>query len=483
MYKKSLEGWLKHYDFILLDLLCLQTAFVLSYIIRNGFSNPYDTAVYRGMAIFVMLADIAVVFFYESFKGVLKRGYWREFSAVVKQGVMIELLCALYLFTVKDGDEYSRTVMYLTGAIYVVLTYAVRVLWKLRLKKKMANREERSLLIVTTEDSAREVISDIKENNYEMFKLSGVVLTDRNAAGESVDGVPVVADLENTADYVCREWIDEVLISRSSEFDGSQKLAEQLNEAGVTVHLDLSSFAETMGNKRMVEKIGNYTVLTSSLNVMTPKQAFFKRTMDIAVGLVGCIATGVLTLFLAPAIYIQSPGPIFFSQERVGKNGKRFKIYKFRSMYMDAEERKKELMKENRVKDGFMFKLEFDPRVIGNKVLPDGTHKTGIGEFIRKTSLDEFPQFWNVLTGSMSVVGTRPPLISEVELYENHHRARLAVKPGITGMWQVSGRSEITDFEEVVRLDTQYINEWNMGLDFKILLKTVAVVLKKEGSM
>ena len=130
---------------------------------------------------------------------------------------------------------------------------------------------------------------------------------------------------------------------------------------------------------------------------------------------------------MGPAIYLKSPGPIFFSQERVGKNGKKFKMYKFRSMYMDAEERKAELMKQNRVSDGMMFKLDFDPRVIGNKILPDGTKKTGIGNFIRVTSLDEFPQFFNVLKGDMSIVGTRPPTLDEWNKYELHHRARLPV--------------------------------------------------------
>ena len=152
-------------------------------------------------------------------------------------------------------------------------------------------------------------------------------------------------------------------------------------------------------------------------------------------------------------------------------------------MYLDAEERKAELMKNNKIGDGKMFKLDFDPRVIGNKVMPDGFHKTGIGEFIRKTSLDEFPQFFNVLKGDMSIVGTRPPLISETNLYEYQHFARLAIKPGITGMWQVSGRSEIIDFDEVVKLDKYYIENWNLGLDIKILLKTVLVVVCKKGAV
>ena len=152
-------------------------------------------------------------------------------------------------------------------------------------------------------------------------------------------------------------------------------------------------------------------------------------------------------------------------------------------MYMDAEERKKELMAQNKISDGLMFKMDFDPRIIGNKILPDGTRKTGIGQFIRKTSLDEFPQFINILLGDMSLVGTRPPAVDEWELYEPHHRARMSFRPGLTGMWQVSGRSNITDFEEVVKLDTQYISEWSLRLDVKILWQTVWSVFKSDGAM
>ena len=237
------------------------------------------------------------------------------------------------------------------------------------------------------------------------------------------------------------------------------------------------------GKRQVVEKVGAYTVLTTSMNYASTFQLMLKRGMDIVGGLVGCFLTGIIFIFVAPAIYLASPGPIFFTQERVGRNGKHFKMYKFRSMYIDAEARKAELMKENRLGDGKMFKLDFDPRVIGNRILPDGTKKTGIGDFIRRTSLDEFPQFFNVLKGDMSLVGTRPPRISETNLYEPHHKARLAIKPGITGMWQVSGRSDITDFEEVVNLDKEYINNWNIGLDIKIHIRTVFLVAKGEGAM
>jgi lipopolysaccharide/colanic/teichoic acid biosynthesis glycosyltransferase len=204
--------------------------------------------------------------------------------------------------------------------------------------------------------------------------------------------------------------------------------------------------------------------------------------MDILGGLVGCLLTGIICIFIGPAIYIQSPGPIFFTQWRIGKNGKKFKMYKFRSMYMDAEERKKEYMAQNKISDGLMFKMEDDPRIIGSEKKDRNGRPRGIGNFIRNTSLDEFPQFWNVLKGDMSLVGTRPPTVDEWERYDLHHRVRMSVKPGITGMWQVSGRSKITDFEEVVRLDTEYIRNWSWMLDIQILLKTVAVVLKHEGA-
>ncbi len=150
---------------------------------------------------------------------------------------------------------------------------------------------------------------------------------------------------------------------------------------------------------------------------------------------------------------------------------------------MDAEERKKELMAQNKVSDGMMFKMDFDPRIIGNKILPDGTKKTGIGQFIRKTSIDELPQFWNILKGDMSLVGTRPPTLDEWEKYEPHHRARMSFRPGLTGLWQVSGRSNITDFEEVVRLDTQYIGEWSVKNDIRIIFQTIIRVMKNDGAV
>ncbi len=483
MYKKASSGWLKHFDFIILDLLCLQFAFVIAYMLRHGMVNPYTKELYLNTAVYLVFADIVVTFFNETFSGVLKRGLYKEFAATFKHSLMVALLAVFYLFATQKGEDYSRLVLGLMGVLYVIISYIARLGWKYILKHKILAENKKSLLIITTEVDAENVIKEVTSETSIEHVVSGVILLDNDEVGREICGVSVVANEETAASYICHNWVDEVLIHISPEISYSQQLIDDIAETGVIVHISITELTNSVGKRQFVETLGNYTVLTTSINYMTPKEALFKRTLDIVGGLVGCVLTAIIFIFIAPVIYIASPGPIFFSQTRVGKNGKQFKLYKFRSMYMDAEERKKELMKQNRVADGFMFKMDFDPRIIGNKVLEDGTKKTGIGDFIRRTSLDEFPQFYNVLKGDMSLVGTRPPTLDECEKYELHHRARLATKPGITGMWQVSGRSQITDFEEVVKLDTKYINEWSMGLDLRILCKTVLAVLKRDGSM
>lgn len=487
MYRRDAKGWLKHLDFMVLDLLTLQISFVLSYILRHGIHNPYAIPVYANMSIFLTLFDLVIIFFTEPFRNILKRGYYLELEAIVQQALLLEAFAVFFLFASKSGENYSRASMFLMGLVYIPMSYVIRIIWKSVLKK---NRREggRSLLIVSDLEEAEKAIASIRLNNYGTYRIAGLVLLEDDPTVPEIGGVNVVANLTTAIDYDQKQWVDEVLIAlpeNGAEVSGNdlQVLMRDFVEMGITVHLSLNHVVHSPGRTQIVEKVGDYTVLTTSMNYATTRQAILKHTMDILGGLAGCLITAVLFVFVAPAIFISSPGPIFFAQERIGKNGRRFKMYKFRSMYLDAEARKKELLAQNKINGGLMFKLDFDPRIIGNKILPDGTRKTGVGQFIRNTSIDEFPQFFNVLKGDMSLVGTRPPLVSEFDAYQLHHRARMAVKPGITGLWQVSGRSEITDFEEVVRLDTQYINNWSMGLDMRILLQTVVAVLKRRGSI
>jgi exopolysaccharide biosynthesis polyprenyl glycosylphosphotransferase len=243
----------------------------------------------------------------------------------------------------------------------------------------------------------------------------------------------------------------------------------ELESMGVVVSMSITQLREFEEYKTTIGMIGDVPVVRFASVFHDYNKLLIKRLIDIVGALIGIAITLVVTIFLAPILLIESPGPLFFKQRRVGRNGRFFYMYKFRSMYRDAEERKKELMDQNEM-NGLMFKMTDDPRI------------TKVGKFIRKTSIDELPQFFNVLIGDMSLVGTRPPTVDEFKQYESYHKRRLSMKPGITGMWQVSGRSNIEDFEEVVKLDLKYIDNWSIGLDIKILFKTVGAVFRRGGA-
>ncbi len=480
MYKKNSQNWTKHTDFIIIDTLCLHIALVLAYILRHGIGNPYMDLAYRKISGVLTITSLIVCMAFGSMNNIWKRNAREEFFATLKHVCLVEVITTFYLFSVKEGITYSRIVLYLLPVLYCILSFIFRQLRKKH--ERSAKKNSSSLMIICTKETIKSCLAEL-ESSQMPYSVNAIAVLGSDTIDEEINDIPILTDESSAIDYACRNWVDEVLISVPQDFKYEKDLIGKFFEMGIVVHFDLSHIIGVNVKKQFVEQIGEMNVITTGLNFATPTQLFLKRLIDIIGGFVGCVITLILFVFIAPVIYIKSPGPIFFTQERVGKNGKKFKMYKFRSMYMDAEERKAELMKQNRVKDGMMFKLDWDPRIIGSKVLPDGTTKKGIGNYIRDLSLDEFPQFFNVFKGDMSLVGTRPPTIDEWEKYELHHRARLSIKPGITGMWQVSGRSNITDFEEVVRLDTKYISEWNLLLDIKILFKTVAVVIKKDGSM
>lgn len=481
MYKRNAQGWSKHFDFIIVDEIVLIVSFLLAMIIRHG-SIILEQRNYRTLMFVLALADMFTIIFFNSMHDVLKRGYVQELSATFKQCLIVLLIAAGFMFSTQTGEIYSRLTLYYTAILHFVFGYATRIGYKTFLKHHGSiGAERRSMLAVLKAESAEEMVRRLTGNPAEPYHLMGIVL-DRPGEVNQIGGIPVVSDMENVSDYICRRWIDSVYIDIPSDDPRIQKLMSDCREMAVPVHYHIPGVSKQQ-QKQFVERVGGSTVLTLSNNYATPLQLFCKRAMDIIGGGIGSILALLIMAVVGPMIKHASPGPILYRSERVGLNGKRFKMFKIRSMKMNAEAEKEQLQAQNRVSDGMMFKIEWDPRVIGNVELPDGTRKTGIGEFIRKTSLDEFPQFFNVLKGDMSLVGTRPPTPDEWEKYKFHHRARLAAKPGVTGMWQVSGRSEIMDFEEVVKLDTDYIQNWSFGLDIKILLKTILVVLKGKGAM
>ena len=482
MYKRYSQGWSKHMDFMLLDEIVLQIAYIIASLIRHH-NLPYGTPLYRSMAVILSMADIIIMIGFNTLHDVLKRGYYIQLTAVVKQAVLLFLFTTAYAFATQTGDAYSRILLTITALLYIPLCYGARLLWKMFVIRKggIWRQEKVSMILVTDEDRAEKLIPQINDQKIEYRQIVGLVL--RQVSKQTViKGVPIIGTLETAADYICRNHIDSVYIDLLSSNPDVQRLMDQCSEMAVPIHYHIPGMGRE-GTKQFVERIGDTTVLTKTINYATPLQRIEKRALDILGGIVGSVIALIIMAIVGPMIKMKSPGPIIYRQTRIGQNGKKFQIMKIRSMYMDADKRKQELMEQNRVKDGMMFKLDWDPRIIGNEILPDGTKKTGIGEFIRKTSLDEFPQFFNVLKGEMSLVGTRPPTEDEWNKYEYHHRARLACKPGITGMWQISGRSNITDFEEVVKLDTYYINHWSMGLDLKILFKTIGAIFTRKGAM
>lgn len=264
--------------------------------------------------------------------------------------------------------------------------------------------------------------------------------------------------------------VDQVYFMQNSDDTLSlQPLLDLCIEMGVTARVVMNFYKPRSVNS-YVSSIGTYPVVTYHTISFNNFEKVVKRALDIVGAMAGIIISSPIMLVTALAIKIDSKGPVLFKQVRVGMNGRKFKIFKFRTMCADAEAKKKDLMSQNEMGNGLMFKMENDPRI------------TKVGGFLRKTSIDELPQFFNVLKGDMSLVGTRPPTVDEVSAYERSHWRRISIKPGITGMWQVSGRSNIKDFDEVVKLDTQYIDNWSVWLDIKILFKTVLLVFSHKGA-
>lgn len=329
----------------------------------------------------------------------------------------------------------------------------------------------RNLIIVGIQGNALNFSKIIEDHRDWGLKVVGFLQADEQRPLESEFlGCPVYGYSREIVDVCKRVQVDEVIFCLPKElFIAIDDYVRELEELGITVRLVLDFFEDKRSKRTLSMFHDDTPVLTFHTKSLDEQQLFFKRILDIVGAVVGLSITAMLLPFVALAIRRDDPGPIFFGQDRVGENGRIFKCWKFRSMYVDAEERKKELMAQNEMK-GAIFKIKNDPRIIP------------IGHFLRKTSLDEFPQFWNVLKGEMSLVGTRPPTPAEVEQYENWHRRRISIKPGITGLWQVSGRNTIDDFDEIVRLDLQYIDTWNFWSDIKILFRTVRVVILREGS-
>lgn len=476
MYKKKSQGWLKHLDFAIFDLIILVGTYVAIVAIRHkAVIDPDLVSQYTGLGLLLVVLYLLVAIIGQNYKSILQRNRGQECFKVFVQVAITILLLVLYMFITKQSAEFSRITFVFTGIFAIIFICIERILYKKFLRTHLRTKAVLSeLLIITDKEHLEYCVDAVAYKFYNSYKIKGIVIVDKEDDEEIEENNKVLSRYEvlnsniNIRQYVLTEVVDEVLID-ISDSDEEKQLTKYFLEAGITVHIGVSDKGKDLPNA-IVETIGDATVITTSNNAVSAWQLVVKRIIDIIGGIVGCIIVGILYLILAPQIKAKEKGPAFFKQKRIGKNGRQFYIYKFRSMYLDAEERKKDLMSQNEM-EGYIFKMENDPRIL-----------PGIGEKIRKASLDEFPQFINVLKGDMSLVGTRPPTVEEFSQYEVHHKMRLSFKPGITGLWQVSGRNNITNFEEIVALDNEYIKKWNIRSDIKILFKTIKVVIKKEGS-
>ena len=456
---------------ILCDSFVLLFAFFVAYLIRNQW--PKKVMPWQNY-FWVLLVAIPVWLFLlyrnKFYASIRKLSFFDLITRLINVSLLAGLITAAFIYFF-DRHQYSRSLF----GLFVLVSFLFLVLEKIsvrfllgHLRRKGMNT--RNLIIVGTLENATSFNALVRDHADWGLRTLGFIQVCEGPQKETIEGYRVLGRI-NELGSLCRSLsVDEVVFCLNKEqLLDVDEYFELLEELGITMRVVVDFFNVSTVRKEV--NIFNETIpiITYHSKAFDLQQLLLKRLLDIAGALIGLTIFALVFPFVALGIKLDSPGPIFFSQERVRESGRRFKFWKLRSMYIDAEDRKKDLLDKNEM-NGAIFKIKNDPRI------------TPIGKFLRKTSLDEFPQFWNVLKGEMSLVGTRPPTPDEVANYENWHRRRISIKPGLTGMWQTNGRNKIKDFNEVVKLDLFYIDNWTLWLDIKIILKTFWVVLNEEGS-
>lgn len=373
--------------------------------IETGYTVMGNDTYYRWLIAIVVL--MMIYFLFHPNRGFFKRKFIEEMRMNLQTVILMAAGMAMVAFLIQDAEDYSRFIyIFTSGFGFVWMQIIHRAYRKYWLSRRKDHSYARKMMIITTSDHAEEVIGNImEEKNWDLW-ITSVAVVDKDMTGWLINEIPVVAhSYRSIFEYAMRSVVDEVFlyIPMDDEFPIAMTV-QNFEDMGIKTNLNISQFQINENLERSLEKVGPYESVSFSGHNVSFVMLMMKRAMDIAGGLVGMLITAIAVIIVGPLVKLESPGPLFFSQKRVGKNGRIFKIYKIRSMYQDAEERKKELMAQNEM-DGLMFKMKDDPRI------------TKVGKFIRKTSIDELPQFWNVLKGDMSLVGTRPPTVDEFEQY------------------------------------------------------------------
>ena len=466
------------------DLLTMAVSVLLAWLITDGLFGvliPYTSTDWLQTLCLLFVAFVVTFFFFDQDKNIVTRSENEEISLSLRFNIALGLVYAgcmlLAKATMLDSRYFAVTVPAVNA---VLLPFSHAILKRLLIRFQRSWGMETLVGVVTTSDRAERLIPEIRKDWSR--RVVGVSLLEATPAAISTKdcGVEVKATFDDFMDWIRREALDEVYVD--VPMDSGESFIPYLDEMesmGLTVHFRLplldrieEACCDETSAARLSRSLGRCAggnIVTMGTVELQLRDQIAKRCMDVVGAVIGCIISIPIIAVVAIPLKLESPGPLFFKQKRVGRNGRYFYIHKLRSMYVDAEARKKELMAQNEM-NGLMFKMEDDPRV------------TKVGKFIRRTSIDELPQFFDVLRGDMSLVGTRPPTVDEYKQYESHHKRRLSMKPGITGLWQVSGRSDIEDFEEVVKLDVAYIDNWSLWGDVKILFKTIYVVFAGKGA-
>ena len=466
------------------DLLTMAVSVLLAWLITDGLFGvliPYTSTDWLQTLCLLFVAFVVTFFFFDQDKNIVTRSENEEISLSLRFNIAFGLVYAgcmlLAKATMLDSRYFAVTVPAVNA---VLLPFSHAILKRLLIRFQRSWGMETLVGVVTTSDRAERLISEIRKDWSR--RVVGVSLLEATPAAISTRGcgVEVKATFDDFMDWIRREALDEVYVD--VPMDSGESFIPYLDEMesmGLTVHFRLplldrieEACCDETSAARLSRSLGRCAggnIVTMGTVELQLRDQIAKRCMDVVGAVIGCIISIPIIAVVAIPLKLESPGPLFFKQKRVGRNGRYFYIHKLRSMYVDAEARKEELMAQNEM-NGLMFKMEDDPRV------------TKVGKFIRRTSIDELPQFFDVLRGDMSLVGTRPPTVDEYKQYESHHKRRLSMKPGITGLWQVSGRSDIEDFEEVVKLDVAYIDNWSLWGDVKILFKTIYVVFAGKGA-
>ena len=450
---------------VTLDLFIIICIYAAAYLLTPARFNDEFMLSYA-----VMLPSFCIVFF-------LFMNYFRLYNKatllytdiVIKNTIFSFILSSVVLFMylfLAYNTTFSRIflLVFLSAAFIAIISEKLILL---KIRKKITPRNNTIYVgdVGGETHEYEEFLHDTELSSFSFHLLGYININETNLAGEACLGS--INDFEK---ILRNQPCFQVVFSQSAmEKYDMDPFLEITNEMGIVSRI-LLDVCRINNYNWYVSSFGSFPMLTYYNKSLDPFLLAVKRLMDIVGSTLGILLSSPIMLITAIAIKIESPGPVLFKQKRVGLNGKIFHILKFRSMVMDADKRLQELMSKNEMGDSRLFKMKDDPRI------------TKVGKFIRKTSIDELPQFFNVLKGDMCLVGTRPPTVSEVAQYDRRHLRRISIKPGITGIWQTTGRNTIKDFEQIVKMDLAYIDNWSLLLDLKLMLKTVIVLLKKEGA-